>query len=464
MSERTMDVLVRAFGAATTRRAGLAALVTTALAGVAEAKSPSGKTPNQSGTSAGITSTGAVDESVPGTEGPCGNGSVKDNKCKKASDCCTGRCANNRCRCITAKNSCTDTKQCCKGLTCAKGVCTRGSSPSPSGATGPTGPTGPAGSDTGFTGPQGPQGADGPQGAAGTAGADGAQGPTGAFSGTVNASDFKIVAPTGKVLTFDISNIPDNTTQQLISPGQTGTYVTTTGPQVVKDKTFSPSAVGDPAATFKGINGQEAPLIFLRDNNNVELARISADTLDNTWFGKGAGASISTGQSTSGFGFEALTKNTSGSNSAAIGYQALGNQTTGGNNVAVGYQALNDVSTGQFNTGVGYQAAISATEDYSTAFGVSSQVDANYGAAIGARTIVSANFGAALGTDAKILAGGTGSVAIGKNAQTSDPDVIQLGTSATVVKAFNFTPTPSDIRDKADVRDTLRGLDFIAAL
>ncbi|MGI9255080.1 MAG: hypothetical protein ACR2J8_15160, partial [Thermomicrobiales bacterium] len=163
-------------------------------------------------------------------------------------------------------------------------------------------------------------------------------------------------------------------------------------------------------------------------------------------------------------GKQALAKNTSGSNSAAVGYQALGNQTTGGNNVAVGSQALNDVLTGQFNTGVGYQAAITEGKDYSTAFGVSSQVDANYGAAIGTRTIVRANYGAAFGTDAKVLSGGTGSVAIGKDAQTSDPDVIQLGTSATVVKAFNFTPTPSDIRDKADVRDTMLGLDFIAAL
>ncbi|MFM9107475.1 MAG: hypothetical protein ACKOWF_12345, partial [Chloroflexota bacterium] len=119
---------------------------------------------------------------------------------------------------------------------------------------------------------------------------------------------------------------------------------------------------------------------------------------------------------------------------------------------------------GQFNTGVGYQAAITEGKDYSVAFGVSSSVDASYGTAIGARTQVNANFGAAFGTDAKVLAGGSNSVAIGKDAQTSESDVIKLGTGATTVKVDNPVVVVSDMRDKADIRETVLGLGFIRAL
>jgi hypothetical protein len=113
---------------------------------------------------------------------------------------------------------------------------------------------------------------------------------------------------------------------------------------------------------------------------------------------------------------------------------------------------------------VGYQAAITDGKDYSVAFGVSSSVDASYGAAIGARTQVAANYGLALGTDAKVLTGGTNSVAIGKDALTSEADVIKLGTAATTVKTQNAVVVISDMRDKTDIRDTALGLDFIAAL
>ncbi|MFM9108721.1 MAG: hypothetical protein ACKOWF_18705 [Chloroflexota bacterium] len=297
----------------------------------------------------------------------------------------------------------------------------------------------------------------------------------------VNASDFRIVAPTGKVLQFDISAIAANTTRTLSAPNLDGTYETTTGAQVVRDKTFTPSTASDPAAIFKGVNSQTGPLMLLRDSNNLELARISADNLDNTWFGKTAGSANTTGSNNTGIGSEALkanvnggfnvalgrralTKNTSGSNNVSIGNQALFNNTSGGSNVAVGFQSLLDVATGQFNTGVGYQVVVAEGEDYSTAFGVSATASASYATSVGPNSAVGADHGVALGSSSQVLSLGVGSVAIGRNALVSDPDVIQLGTTDTVVRANNFVPTPSDVRDKADVRDTVLGLDFILAL
>jgi hypothetical protein len=297
----------------------------------------------------------------------------------------------------------------------------------------------------------------------------------------VDASSFQITSPTNRAMKFDLSQVANNATRTFTVPNQDGTLVTTTGAQTLKEKTFQANASNENAATFKGASGQTAPLVMLRDSGGGELARLNVDGLDNLWFGRSVGATLTTGSaniglggdvlaairngaSNVGLGKNALKATTTGNNNIAIGTDALLRNISGSSSIAIGHQALTDATGGQFNTGIGYQAAIGSGYDYSTAFGVSTRVDANYGASIGTRTLVQADYGAAFGTDAKVLTGGTGSVAIGKNAQTGDADVIQLGTSGTVVRAFNFVTTPSDIRDKTDVRDTTLGLDFITAL
>lgn len=67
-------------------------------------------------------------------EGPCGNGSVKDNRCKHHSQCCTGVCDKakgkkpyGRCRCKTVGQSCQEDRNCCttagQPMTCQDKVC-----------------------------------------------------------------------------------------------------------------------------------------------------------------------------------------------------------------------------------------------------------------------------------------------------------------------------------------------------
>jgi hypothetical protein len=69
----------------------------------------------------------------PGAEGPCGDGSRKDNICTKDKDCCTGICntaagkknkdGKGRCRCVRKNGACTEDKNCCGGRACEGGVC-----------------------------------------------------------------------------------------------------------------------------------------------------------------------------------------------------------------------------------------------------------------------------------------------------------------------------------------------------
>jgi hypothetical protein len=79
-------------------------------------------------------------------EGPCGDGSGPDNRCKLPEDCCTGICERvrrgkpKRCRCRHKGQACTETPNCCQGagLVCDGGTC----QPAPCTACSATCPTG----------------------------------------------------------------------------------------------------------------------------------------------------------------------------------------------------------------------------------------------------------------------------------------------------------------------------------
>ncbi|MFM9107944.1 MAG: hypothetical protein ACKOWF_14745 [Chloroflexota bacterium] len=138
MSTRLVDLVAQALGGSANRRDGLRA----AAAAVAAA----------------LTRQAAGAAPRPGAEGPCGNGSQRDNACTRDADCCTGVCIlpgkdaaasgtggnrrgkgkhnrgkgkgkgkhrapAGRCRCLTAGRACADSRNCCPGLGCANGTC-----------------------------------------------------------------------------------------------------------------------------------------------------------------------------------------------------------------------------------------------------------------------------------------------------------------------------------------------------
>ena len=110
-----------------------------------------------------------------------------------------------------------------------------------------------------------------------------------------------------------------------------------------------------------------------------------------------------------------------------VGFQAGRNVTSARYNTGVGYRALNGLTTGEFNVGVGYNAG---------------------------RFMVS-------GATAESV---TNSSAIGYNARVSGDNQVQLGNSSTTTYVYGTVQNRSDARDKADVRDTELGLDFIEKL
>jgi DNA-binding beta-propeller fold protein YncE len=122
MDEQRFDAALRALNGATTRRQGLAAAFGMILgAGMLDALAKgANKGKDRSKAPGGLE-----------TEGPCGNGGPKANRCTKNKDCCTGICRQDqgkirRCRCLNVGKTCKADRNCCGDMTCTKETCTRG--------------------------------------------------------------------------------------------------------------------------------------------------------------------------------------------------------------------------------------------------------------------------------------------------------------------------------------------------
>lgn len=178
-----------------------------------------------------------------------------------------------------------------------------------------------------------------------------------------------------------------------------------------------------------------------------------------------------------------------GNNNLAIGWSALEGQETG-SNIAIGHTAMNANRTGTLNTAVGSEALfrnVSGNQNVAMGIGVlANVVSGSSNTAVGSYSLSSLKAGAsrntALGQDALLHATtGNGNTALGHGAladlngfndctgvgiaaAVTGSRQLQLGNDATTVHSFSAIQTRSDARDKADVRDTRLGLDFIRLL
>jgi len=158
----------------------------------------------------------------------------------------------------------------------------------------------------------------------------------------------------------------------------------------------------------------------------------------NTCIGYNAGTAITTSDFNTCVGNAAAPLMTSAENTA-IGYAAMSSATSGsGNNTAVGNSALSSMTTGNTCTGVGHSAGTGLTSDKtgSSFLGYNAGNSGNY---------------------SNITCLGASSVCTGDNQ-------VQLGNSSTTTYAYGAVQDRSDLRDKADIRDTQLGLDFVMAL
>ena len=165
----------------------------------------------------------------------------------------------------------------------------------------------------------------------------------------------------------------------------------------------------------------------------------------------GAGSGTTTYSLKVGNGLEA---NTTGISNTALGQFALFSNTTGQNNTGVGTSALQSNTTASNNTVCGVGAASNST--------IASNVTAVGFGALGNNT---ASNNTAIGIYAlsnnTTLTNVTG---LGANAQVSASNQVRLGDTSVTTLTSSGTASFSDIRDKADIRDTVLGLDFVNSL
>jgi len=178
--------------------------------------------------------------------------------------------------------------------------------------------------------------------------------------------------------------------------------------------------------------------------NNATIAGVTAGTRGNNF------------QFTNNvFGHTALSANTSGTYNSSFGYSSLSGNTTGNYNSSFGGFSLYSNVTGSDNSAFGYFALFSPTSAGSrnSAFGS----NALYSSSGSANTAVGYN---ALTTNSAYV----NSTGLGANAAVAGSNQVQLGDSATRAYAYGALIDRSDLRDKADVKDTNLGLEFIKEL
>ena len=163
----------------------------------------------------------------------------------------------------------------------------------------------------------------------------------------------------------------------------------------------------------------------------------------NTNLGVAAGDSYTTAIQNVAIGVDALTAATSGSSSTAVGYKALEDMTTGSGG-----------NTDTYNVGIGHRSGSNVT----TGYGVTC-VGGNAG-----NGLTTATFSTAVGFEAGVTGNYSGSTMLGETAVVTGNNQIQLGASGTTTYAYGAVQDRSDERDKADIRDTQLGLNFIMAL
>ena len=154
--------------------------------------------------------------------------------------------------------------------------------------------------------------------------------------------------------------------------------------------------------------------------NSVKVGKGAGNIGSNTAVGGATLPANTSGVYNSAFGLGSMLNNQGGSTNTAMGGDSLFYNISGNNNTAIGNGALQN-STLNNNTAIGNVAGL----------GITTQ---------------------------------SNSTCLGYNAQVTASNQVQLGDSATTTYVYGTVQNRSDIRDKADVRDTVLGLHFINSL
>ncbi len=194
---------------------------------------------------------------------------------------------------------------------------------------------------------------------------------------------------------------------------------------------------------------------------------------ENTATGNASLANNTAGINNTTIGSNSLFNNTEGNGNTAAGFKSLFANTTGGNNTATGAQSLFTNKGGINNTATGFQSLFANTNGINnTAVGTSSLPSNTTGfqnTAMGSFSLltnVTGNSNTAIGFGADVSAGNlTNATAVGEGAVVNASNKVRLGNSAvTVIEGQVPFTTPSDGRFKYQVKEDVKGLDFIRRL
>jgi len=206
---------------------------------------------------------------------------------------------------------------------------------------------------------------------------------------------------------------------------------------------------------------------FFYADDNGRVTMTSPLVVEGVRVGKGSGSSIFN----TAFGRDALLAATTGGSNTATGALALKSNTTGGSNTANGSEAMSSNTTGFANTATGALAlTANTTGSENVAYGaraLASNISGTQNTALGYNALYANTAPGNTGCGYSALSLNTtfGNISgFGYNAQVTGNNQVQIGDSATTTYVYGTVQNRSDLRDKADVRDTVLGLDFIKAL
>ncbi|MEO6729771.1 MAG: tail fiber domain-containing protein [Ferruginibacter sp.] len=206
--------------------------------------------------------------------------------------------------------------------------------------------------------------------------------------------------------------------------------------------------------------------------NNQKAGRIEvAENTANTFYGYRAGDSNGSRNNTA-TGFGALAFNVTGHENTAVGCQALNVSTASGNS-AIGAFTLFNNQTGFNNTATGLGALYHNIGGYqNTTYGLNSLSANNSGnentsmGVYSLTTNVSGSNNSVFGSYADVRTGNlNNATAIGNSAIVNASNKVRLGNNnVTIVESAVGSWTTSDGRFKKDIREEVKGLEFIKLL
>lgn len=225
---------------------------------------------------------------------------------------------------------------------------------------------------------------------------------------------------------------------------------------------FSGNFSGNPTASGVENTGIGYSTLYFLTSGNYNTATgsyaLSFNTIGehNTATGRASLYYNTSGNENTAVGAYTLYSNTSGTDNTAVGISSLYSNTFGFGNSALGYRTLYTNTSGHYNTAMGYDA-------------LQWNTDAQYNTAIGAGAAYLFTMGwnnTMIGAEAD--ANGSGyynAIALGQAATVTGVNMARIGNSFTssIGGYVNWTNI-SDGRYKKNVREDVKGLDFINKL